>query len=136
MYYFCHSIFLFMNLNQITLPALNITESIAFYTKMGFTQIVDDVHYARFLSQEGNATFSIHYAESITENSGVVVYFECLHLDETVRELQKRGFTFYQEPRSEDWLWREARLYDPSKNIICLYFAGENRINPPWRINP
>ena len=32
------------------------------------------------------------------------------------------------------WLWREARLVDPSGNVICLYHAGENRLNPPWRV--
>jgi hydroxymethylpyrimidine/phosphomethylpyrimidine kinase len=32
------------------------------------------------------------------------------------------------------WLWREARLRDPSGNEICLYHAGANRRFPPWRI--
>ena len=31
-------------------------------------------------------------------------------------------------------LWREAILYDPSRNKIKLYWAGENRLNPPWRV--
>ena len=31
-------------------------------------------------------------------------------------------------------LWREARLRDPSGNPICLFAAGANRLNPPWRI--
>jgi len=31
-------------------------------------------------------------------------------------------------------LWREAELFDPGGNRILLYFAGQNRINPPWRI--
>lgn len=125
-----------MNLNQITLPALNIMESVAFYQRMGFLQIVDDVHYARFLCQIGNATFSVHKVESITPESHTVVYFESETLDEQVRALQEKGFVFFQEPRDEPWLWREARLLDPSHNIICLYFAGKNRLSPPWRINP
>jgi catechol 2,3-dioxygenase-like lactoylglutathione lyase family enzyme len=125
-----------MNLNQVTLPARNIVESVAFYTNMGFTHIVESGHYARFLCPDGNATFSLHHTTSIDASSDTVVYFECEDLDAQVSELQRRGFTFFQEPRSEDWLWREARLHDPTGNVICLYFAGDNRINPPWRINP
>ena len=29
----------------------------------------------------------------------------------------------------------EVRLKDPVNNQLILYFAGENRLNPPWRIN-
>jgi hypothetical protein len=31
-------------------------------------------------------------------------------------------------------LWREAYLHDPDGNVVCLYHAGENRRNPPWRM--
>ena len=66
--------------------------------------------------------------------SGTVVYFECEQLDEKVRQLQVNGYIFSQEPKDEKWLWREARISDPSGNVICLYWAGENRQNPPWRL--
>ena len=124
-----------MNLNQVTLPALNVNESAEFYKKMGFIQIVEAEHYARFECPQGESTFSIHKAERIRENSGVVIYFETENLDQKVSRLQMAGFSFIQEPRDEPWLWREARLNDPSGNVICLYWAGENRKNPPWRIN-
>lgn len=39
-----------------------------------------------------------------------------------------------QEPTDMDYLWREAVLHDPSGNRIKLYWAGENRLNPPWRV--
>lgn len=39
-----------------------------------------------------------------------------------------------QEPTNMDYLWREAVLHDPSGNRIKLYWAGENRLNPPWRV--
>ena len=65
---------------------------------------------------------------------GVVVYFEVENLDQRCRELADAGIVFDQEPRDEPWLWREARLRDPSGNVICLYWAGGNRKNPPWRI--
>lgn len=28
----------------------------------------------------------------------------------------------------------EARFRDPSQNVICLYWAGESRRFPPWRV--
>jgi len=62
------------------------------------------------------------------------VYFETLELDERVRALQREGLSFVQEPRDEPWLWREARLLDPAGNVVCLYRAGANRLDPPWRI--
>jgi len=51
-----------------------------------------------------------------------------------VATLQHAGLSFMQEPRDEPWLWREARLLDPAGNVVCLYRAGANRLNPPWRI--
>jgi RimJ/RimL family protein N-acetyltransferase len=63
-----------------------------------------------------------------------LVYFECGALDLRVVELQAVGVVFEQMPRDEPWLWREARLADPSGNPICLYHAGEARLNPPWRV--
>jgi catechol 2,3-dioxygenase-like lactoylglutathione lyase family enzyme len=116
-----------MNLNQITLPSRNVAESIAFFLRMGFMQIVDAPHYARFECPSGDATFSVHEAKELAENSGVVVYFETDDLDGIVKRLEDEGLGFYQQPRDEPWLWREARLKDPSGNIICLYLAGSTR---------
>ncbi len=125
-----------MDLNQVTLPAVNIKESVSFYNKMGFTQIVESPHYARFECPQGGSTFSIHLVEGFNNSeSGVVIYFESERLDEWVDSLKHKGFQFLQEPKDESWLWREARLKDPAGNEIFLYYAGENRKNPPWRIN-
>jgi len=123
-----------MELNQVTLPALDVAASVAFYRRMGFTLIVDAPHYARFKSTVGDAMFSIHKEPSVAEPAKTVVYFECAALDRTVAELKVRGVRFTQEPRDEPWRWREARLTDPSGNIICLYHAGANRLDPPWRV--
>ena len=123
-----------MELNQVTLPALDVAASVAFYRRMGFELIVDAPHYARFKSTVGNATFSVHAVEALAEAPRTIVYFECAALDQQVVELQAKGLRFAQEPRDEQWLWREARLIDPSGNVICLYHAGNNRLNPPWRI--
>jgi catechol 2,3-dioxygenase-like lactoylglutathione lyase family enzyme len=123
-----------MELNQVTLPATDVAASVAFYKRMGFEIIVDSPHYARFKSTVGDATFSIHAVEAMSEPSKTIVYFECSALDEQVAQLQAKGIEFAQEPRDERWLWREARLLDPAGNVICLYYAGENRLNPPWRV--
>ena len=123
-----------MNLNQATLPALNVAESVVYYRRMGFELIVDAPHYARFKCPQGDASFSVHQVGAVLGESNVVVYFEDASLDQTVRELQARGVQFMQEARDEPWLWREARAKDPSGNVICLYWAGVNRLNPPWRV--
>ena len=122
-----------MDLNQVTLPALDVGESAEFYRRMGFLQIVDSPHYARFECPDGDATFSLHAVESVSGESGVTVYFEHEALDELCAELESRGFEFDQEPVDRSWLWREAILIDPAGNRICLYRAGENRRYPPWR---
>jgi catechol 2,3-dioxygenase-like lactoylglutathione lyase family enzyme len=119
-----------MNLNQVTVPALDIEPSAAFYRELGLLQIVRAPHHARFECPDGNATFSIHKVDQVS-----AVYVECADLDARVALLRKKGFEFSQMPTDQSWLWREARLLDPSGNALCLYWAGENRKNPPWRIN-
>lgn len=124
-----------MNLNQVTLPAHDVAASASFFRAMGFTQIVDTPHYARFECPVGESTFSVHHVDVAPSDSGAVVYFEVEQLDEKVRELEARGVRFLHGPTDERWLWREARLRDPSGNVICLFWAGENRRYPPWRIS-
>jgi catechol 2,3-dioxygenase-like lactoylglutathione lyase family enzyme len=123
-----------MNMNQVTLPALNIAESISFYRKLGLKQIVDSEHYARFECPDGDATFSIHLADASELGGNAAIYFEHEELDTLCATLKEQGILFSRMPKDESWLWREAWLEDPSGNAICLYWAGENRKNPPWRI--
>lgn len=124
-----------MNLNQITLPTTDLTRSVEFYRSMGFKLIVHSPpRYARFECPEGDATFSVHSVEHPLASSGVVVYFECVDLDARVEQLVLAGFEFTLLPTDQRWLWREARLQDPSGNVLCLFRAGENRKHPPWRI--
>ena len=66
---------------------------------------------------------------------GIYVYFECKNLDEYVEELVEKGIQFDQLPKDQTWLWREARLKDPDNNQLILFFGGDNRKNPPWRID-
>ena len=125
-----------MQLNQVTLPAVDVQASITFYSGLGLRLIVKALpRYARFECPDGGSTLSLHQVIGRPAPSEAVVYFECEGLDAKVLHLQANGYTFNQEPRDESWLWREARLSDPSGNVVCLYWAGENRRSPPWRIS-
>ena len=124
-----------MNLNQITVPSLDLTRSIPFYEKMGLRLIVRSLpHYARFECPEGESTFSLHQVENLPKGEGIYVYFELENLDEYVSELIGKGIEFDEMPEDRSWLWREARLKDPDGNQLILFRAGKNRKNPPWRI--
>jgi catechol 2,3-dioxygenase-like lactoylglutathione lyase family enzyme len=124
-----------MDLNQVALPSTDVERSAAFYRALGFTQIVSDLPlYARFECSVGGSTFSLHRVGSVAEDSGVTVYFECQDLNTTCKDLMVRGIAFESPPMDQPWLWREAYLRDPDGNLICLYHAGENRRNPPWRL--
>ena len=125
-----------MNLNQVTVPALNVASSVDFYRLLGLELIVSSLQYARFQCPDGESSFSVHLVGEIPIQSQTVVYFEVEALDDRVKELQREGLVFAQEPKDEPWLWREARIADPTGNPICLYEAGTNRLNPPWRISP
>ena len=122
-----------MNLNQVTLPVKDMVQATEFYMRLGFTQIVDTPHYARFECPDGNSTFSLSL-DSNSYDHGAVIYFEHEALDEWVDKLRALGIEFEQLPKDESYLWREAVLHDPSGNKIKLYWAGENRLNPPWRV--
>ena len=124
-----------MNLNQITVPSLDLTKSIPFYKKLGLNLIVKALpNYARFECPDGNSTFSLHQTNELSKGEGIHVYFECEDLDEYVENLKQKGVQFDTEPTDEKWLWREARLKDIDGNQLILFYAGENRLNPPWRI--
>ena len=124
-----------MNLNQVTVPTLDVGKAVAFYKTLGLELIVHaGDHYARFLCPDGTSTFSVHLVEELAKGEGVYVYFECEDLDKQVADLQKQGISFDHEPQDQPWLWREARLKDPDGNQLILFYAGENRVNPPWRI--
>lgn len=125
-----------MNLNQITIPSLDVEKATEFYIKLGLHLIVDaKPRYVRFELPEGDATFSIHRVEKLPKVESVTIYFEDNNLDELVNSLQQKGFEFHLLPTKQPWLWKEAHLYDLDNNKIILYSAGKNRKNPPWRVN-
>ncbi len=123
-----------MNLNQITVPSLNIIKARTFYQALGLRLIVDTTHYLRFECPQGDSTFSVHLVDELPSVAGVSVYFECSDLKEEVRRLKDEGIPFDHDPKDQSWLWTEARLKDPDGNQLILYYAGDNRKNPPWKI--
>lgn len=111
-------------------------ESIKFYKRLGLILIVDAApNYVRFECPEGDATFSVHLVEEIGNGEAAIVYFETEKLDEEVGRLLKEKLIFDLLPTDQPWGWREARLKDPGGNRIILFWGGENRKNPPWRVN-
>jgi catechol 2,3-dioxygenase-like lactoylglutathione lyase family enzyme len=124
-----------MNLNQVTVPCLDLEKSIGFYRRLGLRLIVHDPpNYARFECPSGNSTFSLHLADRVDSASAPVVYFEIEDLDRRVKDLEAAGLVFESEPLDQPWLWREAHLRDPAGNRLCLYHAGDHRRFPPWRL--
>ncbi len=125
-----------MRLNHVMVAVTDLDRAVDFYRRLGLEQIVgDSSDYARFELPEGGGTFSVQIpkagrppARSLTE-----IGFECDDLDRRVAGLKEQGFEFAEEPVDQPYLWREARLLDPDGNIILLFHAGENRLNPPWR---
>jgi catechol 2,3-dioxygenase-like lactoylglutathione lyase family enzyme len=124
-----------MNLNQITVPSLDLTKSVPFYEKLGLKLIVKALpHYARFECPDGASTFSIHQVKKLPTGDGIYVYFECENLDEHVESLIQKDIKIEELPSDKSWLWREARLKDLDGNQLILFFGGKNRLNPPWRV--
>ena len=124
-----------MNLNQVTLPAVNVAAAAAFYQRLGLRLIVDALpRYVRFECPDGESTLSLEQATERGLGPCPTVYFECERLDDTVRQLAAAGIEFDSPPTDQTWLWREARLRDPAGNSLCLYSAGRNRRFPPWRV--
>lgn len=121
-----------LRLNQVTVAVADVPRAKAFYRGLGLVPIVESEHYVRFVVPGNGATFSVHREDAPVAPS-TVVYFECDDLDRTVEALVAAGITFDERPADRRWRWREARLRDPDGNRLCLYRAGDDRLNPPWR---
>ena len=124
-----------MNLNQVTIPSLDVEKAVEFYKLLGLRLIVDAIpRYVRFECIDGDSTLSIHLVDELPKGDGITLYFENNNLDEVVNDLIKKGLEFSLLPTDQSWLWREAHLEDYDRNKIILYKAGKNRKNPPWRV--
>jgi catechol 2,3-dioxygenase-like lactoylglutathione lyase family enzyme len=124
-----------VNLNQVTINTNKPLETAEFFEKLGLRIIVDSLpRYARLECPDGDSTLSIQHDADARVTNNIVLYFECDDLDGTVDRLKLEGFVFDEDPADRPWLWRQAYLNDPNGNKICLFYAGENRKNPPWRV--
>jgi Predicted enzyme related to lactoylglutathione lyase len=124
-----------VNLNQITIYCEKTVETVEFFKKLGLILIVDSLpRYARLECPDGQSTLSVQHDENAVVTNNVVLYFECNELDSKVERLKSLGLSFDEDPTDRPWLWRQAYLKDPNGNKICLFHAGENRKNPPWRV--
>jgi catechol 2,3-dioxygenase-like lactoylglutathione lyase family enzyme len=124
-----------MNLNQVTIFSEKPVETVEFFRTLGLNLIVDSLpRYARLECPDGESTLSVQIAENVVSTNNIVLYFECENLNETVVALKSKGLSFDEDPTDREWLWRQAYLKDPNGNKICLFYAGDNRKNPPWRV--
>ena len=124
-----------MRLNHITLIVTNFERSTGFYCALGLVPIVHEPpRYARFRCPESDETLSVEVTGEPATPARAQLFFECLDLDRTVAQLKAKGLAFEQDPTDMPYLWREARLRDPDGHDIRLYFAGDNRLNPPWKV--
>jgi catechol 2,3-dioxygenase-like lactoylglutathione lyase family enzyme len=127
-----------MQMNHITVAVTELERSIRFYERLGLQIIVHSPpRYARFYVPENDATFSLEVMPGVKPGSDAIhIYFECKNVDATYENLMAAGISFTQPPTDMRYLWREARLLDPDGYDLRLFSAGENRLNPPWRLRP
>ncbi|HEU0249669.1 MAG TPA: VOC family protein [Solirubrobacteraceae bacterium] len=124
-----------MRLNHITLPSSDVERSAGFYRRLGLRQIVADYpDYARLLAPEGDTTLSLHRTDRVPEGSASI-HFEVGNVDSAVDRFKRAGFEFVCDPVDQPYLWREAILLDPDGHRVFIFHAGENRIDPPWRLH-
>lgn len=124
-----------MNLNQITIPSLDLEKSTPFYQTLRLKLIVKALpHYARFECPDENPTFSLQQVKQLAIGNRIHIYFECNNLDAYESELISKKIKFDEILSDKSCLWREAHLKDMDNNHLILYYAGENRLNPPWKL--
>ena len=91
-------------------------------------------YYTRFECTDGNSTFSLQQVEQLPAGDGIHIYFECENLNEYVYEFISKGIEFEEMPNDKRRLWREARVKYPDNNQLILYYAGDNKLNPSWKL--
>ena len=82
----------------------------------------------------GDTTFSIELVDRVPPSEQVTLYFESADIDDDYERLRRVGIAFESPPTQMRWLWSAARMRDPDGHKLCLFRAGENRKNPPWRL--
>ena len=128
-----------LRLNQVTLGAVDMAASIAFYQSLGLTLIVDSApRYVRFEFPDNGdappATLSLHGVEAKMTPAAdwPLIYFE---VDDVAGFIKDKSLTPLAPPKMQSYLWEEADILDPSGNRIRIYKAGDARRFPPWRVS-
>jgi catechol 2,3-dioxygenase-like lactoylglutathione lyase family enzyme len=124
-----------MRLSHVTLFVADIPRSRAFYDALGFELIVDAPHYCRFATR-GDATLSIERREPpIAPAAQIGIEFDsAASLDAEIAKLKAEGVAVAEGPVDRTWLWRDARIIDPDGHELMYFFAGANKLDPPWRV--
>lgn len=125
-----------MRLNHVTLAVSDVECSAGFYARLGLVQIVAAYpDYARFVAPQGDTTLSLHRVERTALEPSASIHFEVEDVDRAVEQLKQAGFGFVCDPVDQLYLWREAILLDPDGHRLFIYHAGQNRLDPPWRLS-
>lgn len=125
-----------MRLNHVTPSVLDVARSADFYVGLGLGQIVADYpdYYARLEAAESDTTLSLHRVEHASPQPCASIQFEVDDVDRAVRALKRAGVDFVSDPVDQPYLRREAIRPDPDGKQVFVYHAGEDRLNPPWRL--
>lgn len=126
-----------MRLSHVTLHVTDIPRSRAFYERLGFTLIVAADHYCRFIvGSETTLSIEAHPAP-IAPSAQVCMEFDTpAALDAEISRLAGARVAIAEQPNDKTWLWREARVIDPDGHVLIYFFAGANKLDPPWRVHP
>ena len=128
-----------MRLSHVTLLVSDMARARDFYQRFGLKLLVDTPHYCRFLARPdedgGTETLSLQIHDGpITPAGHIGFEFDSPEaLDAFVEQLKAKGFAV-EGPQDRRWLWRDAILHDPDGHELLLLYAGENKLNPPWRV--
>ena len=129
-----------MRMSHVTLFVTDVARSRSFYCALGFELIVDECHYCRFLTRtdegSGDETLSIERRPGpLAPAAQLGLEFPSRDaLDRYVEGLSARGLSLAEELVERSWLWRDARILDPDGHEWMLFFAGKNKLDPPWRV--
>ena len=95
-----------MRLNHATLHVRDLDRSVAFYTRLGFIQLVAAEGYARFQCPEGESTLSLESRSrpGPVDPPSVSIHLESDGLDALVAELKAKGIEFEQDPADQPYL--------------------------------
>ncbi len=124
-----------MRLSHVTLHVTDIAGSRAFYERLGFVLIVAADHYCRFVVGAGTTLSLEAHDGPLAPAAMICIEFDtCSALDREIARLDSAGIAIAEMPNDKTWLWREARLIDPDGHVLVYFFAGDNKLDPPWRV--